>query len=71
MRFAVYKRPTVPEGMLAGRIPVTFVVGVTGEDAEEDAEVPAAFVAVTVKVYEVPFERPVTAVEETEVEVAI
>ena len=34
--------------------------GVTLPEGDEEAEVPTAFVAVTVKVYEVPFVRPVT-----------
>ena len=36
------------------------VAGTTAEDALEAVPVPAAFVAVTVNVYEVPFVRPVT-----------
>ena len=36
------------------------VRGVLEEDAEEAAPVPAAFVAVAVNVYAVPFVRPVT-----------
>ena len=36
------------------------VIGVTAADAVEAAPVPAAFVAVTVNVYAVPFVRPVT-----------
>ena len=39
---------------------VTDPFGVTGADGLEGAEVPAAFVAVTVKVYAVPLVRPVT-----------
>jgi hypothetical protein len=39
------------------------VYGVAGADAAEDDEVPAEFVAVTVKVYAVPFVRPVTVQE--------
>ena len=36
------------------------VLGVTGLDAAEAGLLPAAFVATTVKVYAVPFVRPVT-----------
>jgi hypothetical protein len=36
------------------------VYGVTALDALDAAPVPAAFVAVTVKVYDVPLVRPVT-----------
>jgi hypothetical protein len=36
------------------------VAGVAGADAEEAMLVPAELVAVTVKVYEVPLDRPVT-----------
>jgi len=36
------------------------VAGVTAFDALDAGPAPAAFVAVTVKVYSVPFERPVT-----------
>jgi hypothetical protein len=36
------------------------VAGITGEDDADDAPVPAAFVAATVKVYGVPLVRPVT-----------
>jgi hypothetical protein len=47
------------------------LLGVTLFDAEEEAEVPAAFLAVTVKVYAWPFVRPVTTmglpVEEAEI----
>jgi hypothetical protein len=35
-------------------------IGTTPADAEVAIEVPAAFVAFTVNVYEVPFVRPVT-----------
>ena len=40
-------------------------VGVTEPDAEEAEPVPAAFVAVTVNVYGVPFVRPVMTIGET------
>ena len=36
------------------------VTGVTAPDADDDADVPAELVAVTVNVYEVPLARPVT-----------
>jgi hypothetical protein len=39
------------------------VYGVAGADSAEDDEVPAEFVAETVKVYAVPFVRPVTEQE--------
>ena len=34
--------------------------GVTADDAAEATELPTAFVAITVKVYAVPFVKPVT-----------
>ena len=37
------------------------VTGVTGAEGADTAEVPPAFVAVTVNVYAVPFDRPVTS----------
>jgi hypothetical protein len=40
------------------------VAGVTGEDAKESAELPTLFVATTVKVYGVPFVRPVIVIGE-------
>jgi hypothetical protein len=40
--------------------PGTVFAGTTAFDAPEEAPVPAALVAVTVKVYEVPLVRPVT-----------
>ena len=48
--------------MLAGA-PGTVVValGVMAEEASEAAPAPMAFVAVTAKVYDVPFVRPVTS----------
>ena len=42
--------------------------GVTAFEADEDAPVPATFVAATVKVYEVPFVRPLTVHDVDEVE---
>ena len=39
---------------------VACATGVTGLDAPEAGPVPAAFVALTVNVYAVPFVRPVT-----------
>ena len=38
------------------------VAGVTGLEEAEAAPVPAAFVAVTAKVYGVPFVRPITVI---------
>jgi hypothetical protein len=38
------------------------VAGVTALEEPEAADVPAAFVAVTVNVYEVPLVRPVTTI---------
>jgi hypothetical protein len=38
--------------------------GVIALEAEEDEEVPIAFVAVTVKVYSMPFVSPVTVIGE-------
>ena len=38
------------------------VLGVTAVEALDAADVPAAFVAVTVNVYAVPFARPVTTI---------
>jgi len=46
------------------------VIGVTGSEAVEVTESPAALVAVTVKVYAVPFVRPVTVTEVSPVVVA-
>ena len=40
--------------------PVPLAAGVTATDADDAFEVPTAFVAVTVKVYAVPFVSPVT-----------
>ena len=40
------------------------VAGVTELEAEEATPVPTAFVAVTVKVYAVPFVKPVTVIGE-------
>jgi hypothetical protein len=43
-------------------LPRVFVqFGVTGADGADGGPVPTLFVAVTVKVYAVPFTRPVTA----------
>jgi hypothetical protein len=39
-------------------------IGVTGEDAEDAAELPTLFVATTVKVYGVPLVRPVIVIGE-------
>ncbi len=39
------------------------VAGVTAFDAADAAPVPTAFVAVTVKVYDVPLTRPVTTID--------
>jgi hypothetical protein len=38
--------------------------GVTAFDADEETELPTAFVATTVKVYGVPFVKPVTVIGE-------
>jgi hypothetical protein len=38
------------------------LAGVAGDGAGDGADVPTAFVAVTVNVYAVPFERPTTAI---------
>ena len=45
--------------------------GVTLPEAEEVAEVPARFVALTVKVYGVPFARPDTTMGDPVLEAAI
>jgi hypothetical protein len=38
------------------------VAGVTAAEADEATELPTAFVATTVKVYAVPFVKPVTVI---------
>jgi hypothetical protein len=47
------------------------VRGVTAEEAEEAAPSPAALVATTVKVYDVPLVRPVTVIGDAEPEAVI
>jgi hypothetical protein len=40
------------------------VAGITALEADDAEELPAAFVAITVKVYAVPFVKPVTVIGE-------
>lgn len=42
------------------------VAGVTAAEGVDDGPVPTAFVAVTVNVYDVPFDSPVTVAERAE-----
>jgi hypothetical protein len=62
---ATWALPLVPVALVGTP---GIVAGVTAADEAEIADVPTSFVAVTVKVYEVPFARPVTRHGETELE---
>src|SRR5258706_9821 len=71
----VYAVPLVSPCTLAGNLAPSValtpvgtpgtVAGVTALDAEDGTLLPAAFVATTVNVYDVPLVRPVTSVERT------
>ena len=55
----VVQRPREQRMVVARRATRVAAVGVTAADAADAAEVPASLVAVAVKVYAVPFARPV------------
>ena len=60
--------PAIAKGLSGA---VGTVLGVTAEEAKLDTEIPMAFVAITVNVYKVPFERPGTVVDSPEVVIDI
>jgi hypothetical protein len=70
---AVHDSPTeaLPDVVVKPVGTAGVVDGVTEFDAELDADIPIAFVAVTVNVYAVPFVSPVTVIGEPVLELAI
>jgi stage V sporulation protein SpoVS len=56
--------PLLPVAVIPVGVPGAVAAGVTEDEALEVVPVPTALVATTVKVYAVPFVRPVTVIGE-------